>query len=229
MMCLYFKYLFYRKDMPYQILPSLLSADLTRLGDEVEAVLAAGAESIHLDVMDNHYVPNLTFGPAFCSAFRKRFKELPIDVHLMVTPVDALIESFAKAGASRISIHPEATLHVDRSLQLIQSLGCEAGLALNPTTSIDTLHWCMHRLSFALIMTVNPGFGGQSLIPGLTEKIAHIHRLYPDLSLCVDGGISPSNIASLAKAGASQFVVGSALFHSSNYKQCITDLRRNLA
>ena len=215
--------------MTYQILPSLLSADMTRLGDEVDAVMKAGADFIHFDVMDNHYVPNLTFGPAFCQALIKRYPQLPVDVHLMVTPVDDLIEAFAKAGAKRISIHPDATIHLDRSLQLINELGCKAGLALNPSTPIDLLQWCAHRLDFVLIMTVNPGFGGQKLIPEVIKKIALTHSLYPQLELCVDGGVTPSNIASLAQAGAKQFVAGSAIFNSSNYMDTIGQLREQLA
>ncbi len=215
--------------MTYQILPSILSADMTRLGDEVESVMKAGADFIHFDVMDNHYVPNLTFGPAFCEALIKRFPSLPIDVHLMVSPVDSLIESFAKAGAKRISIHPDATIHLDRSLQLIKELGCEAGLVFNPSTPIDILTWCAHHLSFVLVMTVNPGFGGQKLIPEIINKISQIHQQYPGLDLCVDGGVTPKNIATLAKAGANQFVAGSAIFNSTNYEETIKNMREQLA
>lgn len=215
--------------MTYSILPSLLSADMTCLGDEVDAVMKAGADFIHFDVMDNHYVPNLTFGPAFCEALIKRFPHLPIDVHLMVSPVDELIKSFAKAGARRISIHPDATIHLDRSLQLITELGCEAGLAFNPATPIESLTWCVHRLNFVLIMTVNPGFGGQKLIPEVVNKITQIHQLYPSLAICVDGGVTTNNIASLARAGASEFVAGSAIFCSSSYKTTISDMREQLA
>ncbi len=214
--------------MSFQILPSLLSADMTRLGDEVEAVMKAGADFIHFDVMDNHYVPNLTFGPMFCEGLIKRFPHLPIDVHLMVSPVDSLIESFAKAGAKRISIHPDATTHLDRSLQLIKSLGCEAGLVLNPATPIDTITWCAHILEFILVMTVNPGFGGQKLIPEIMDKISQIHRLYPQLDLCVDGGVTSKNIAELARAGANQFVAGSAIFNSNDYTQTIKTMREEL-
>lgn len=215
--------------MTYLILPSLLSADMTRLGDEVESVMKAGADYIHFDVMDNHYVPNLTFGPAFCEALTKRLPNLPVDVHLMVSPVDSLIESFAKAGAKRISIHPDATIHLDRSLHLIKELGCEAGLVLNPATSTDVLTWSAHRLDFVLVMTVNPGFGGQKLIPEVLTKISKIHQLYPQLDLCVDGGVTIQNIASLAKAGANQFVAGSAIFNSTNYNETIKDMRKELA
>jgi ribulose-phosphate 3-epimerase len=215
--------------MNYQILPSLLSADMTRLGEEVEAVMNAGADFIHFDVMDNHYVPNLTYGPLFCEALIKRFPELPIDVHLMTTPVDALIESFAQAGAKRISIHPDATIHLDRSLQLINSLGCEAGVALNPSTPIERLTWCVHQLNFVLVMTVNPGFGGQKLIPEVKNKITQIHKTYPQLNVCVDGGVTTGNIAELARAGANQFVAGSALFKSSNYEATMSSMREQLA
>ncbi|KTD30962.1 D-ribulose-5-phosphate-3-epimerase [Legionella moravica] len=215
--------------MSYQILPSLLSADMTRIGEEVESVMSAGADYIHFDVMDNHYVPNLTFGPTFCDALVKRFPNLPIDVHLMATPVDALIESFAKAGARRISIHPDATIHLDRSIQLIKSLGCEAGLVLNPATAIDHLTWIAHHLDFALVMTVNPGFGGQKLIPEVISKITQIHQLYPQLDLCVDGGVTTHNIAVLARAGANQFVAGSAIFNSTSYHETIKNMREALA
>lgn len=215
--------------MNYHILPSLLSADMTRLGDEVDAVMKAGADSIHFDVMDNHYVPNLTFGPAFCAALKKRFPTLPIDVHLMVTPVDTLIEAFAKAGAQRISIHPDATIHLDRSLQLIKNLGCAAGLVLNPATSIDVLTWCAHQLDFVLVMTVNPGFGGQKLIPEVLNKITTIQQLYPQLQRCVDGGVTIENIAKLASAGANEFVAGSAIFNSNSYEETIKKMRRQLA
>ncbi len=215
--------------MTYHILPSILSADLTCLGKEVESVMNAGADFIHFDVMDNHYVPNLTFGPAFCEALLKRFPKLPIDVHLMVKPVDALIEAFAKAGAKRISIHPDATIHLDRSLKLIKDLGCEAGLVLNPATPIEVLTWCAHKLDFILVMTVNPGFGGQKLIPEIIDKIPQIHKLYPQLDLCVDGGVTIDNIAALARAGANQFVAGSAVFNSKNYKETIDAMRQQLA
>jgi len=215
--------------MNYSILPSLLSADMTRLGEEVDLVMKAGADYIHFDVMDNHYVPNLTFGPAFCEALIKRMPNLPIDVHLMATPVDALIEAFAKAGAKRISIHPDATIHLDRSLQLIKKSGCEAGLVFNPATPIDMLPWCVHHLDFVLVMTVNPGFGGQKLIPEVLEKIKQIHLLYPKLDLCVDGGVTSENIASLAQLGANQFVAGSAIFNSTDYSRTIKIMREQLA
>ena len=211
--------------MNYQILPSLLSADITCIGEEIEAVMQAGADMIHIDVMDNHYVPNLTFGPLLCQAIHQRFKELPIDVHLMVTPVDDLIQQFAAAGASRISIHPDATTHLDRSLHLIKNLGCQAGLVLNPATSLDCLEWCIHRIDFALIMTVNPGFGGQKLIPEIIKKIQQCQQLFPQLPICVDGGVTQENIASLALAGATQFVAGSAIFNNQDYVKAIAMLR----
>lgn len=214
--------------MTYQILPSMLSADLTRLGEEVDTVMQAGADFIHFDVMDNHYVPNLTFGPAFCSALIKRTPNLPVDVHLMVEPVDVLIEAFAKAGAKRISIHPDATIHLDRSLQLIKDLGCKPGLALNPTTPTEVLTWCVHHLSFVLIMTVNPGFGGQKLIPEMMNKITRIRQQYSHLDLCVDGGVTLQNIATLAQAGANQFVAGSAIFNSNNYQETLNIMRKQL-
>lgn len=213
----------------YQIIPSLLSANVTKLGEEVELAMQAGADMVHLDIMDNHYVPNLTFGPLVCQALRERFVSLPIDVHIMATPVDNLITEFANAGANRISIHPNSTLHLDRSLQLIKHLKCQAGLAINPATSIDCLTWCVHRLDFVLIMTVNPGFGGQSLIPEVIKKIIQIRKAYPHLDLCVDGGVSIENIDELARAGITQFVAGSAIFHSENYADTINDMRKKLA
>jgi ribulose-phosphate 3-epimerase len=215
--------------MTYSILPSILSADLTNLGDEVESVIQAGADYIHFDVMDNHYVPNLTFGPAFCEALLQRIPELPIDVHLMVQPVDTLIEAFARAGAKRISIHPDASIHLDRSLKLIKDLGLEAGLVLNPATPVEVLTWCAHKLDFVLVMTVNPGFGGQKLIPEIIDKISQISKLYPKLDLCVDGGVTIENIAALARMGANQFVAGSAIFNSTNYQQTIDAMREELA
>lgn len=215
--------------MTYLIAPSLLSADMTRLGDEVLAVMDAGADMIHFDVMDNHYVPNLTFGPPICQALHKRFPQYEIDVHLMTCPVDDLIVQFAKAGANRISIHPDATIHLDRSLQLIRQQGCKAGLVLNPATTIDCLQWSIHRLDFVLVMTVNPGFGGQTLIPDVIDKIRLIKEKYAKLSICVDGGVSTDNITQLAQAGASEFVAGSAIFSSADYAKTIKTMRANLA
>ncbi len=211
--------------MACQILPSLLAADLTCIGEEVNAVVKAGADMIHFDVMDNHYVPNLTFGPMLCQALRQRFNTLPIDVHLMTLHVDALIQQFATSGAARISIHPDATTHLDRSLQLISNAGCQAGIVLNPATSPDCMEWCIHRLDFVLIMTVNPGFGGQTLLPEVIKKIALVHHRYPHLPICVDGGITSSNIHQLAQSGATQFVTGSSLFKSKDYAKTITLLR----
>ena len=212
--------------MIYKILPSLLAADLTRLGEEVDAVMQAGADMVHFDVMDNHYVPNLTFGAPVCAALHQRFNRLPIDVHLMTRPVDDLILSFAKAGATRISIHPDSTIHLDRSLQLIKDQGLQAGIALNPAASPDSIEWCLHHLDFLLIMTVNPGFGGQTLIPEIIKKIAHLHHQYPQLPLCADGGITTENIKNLAIAGATEFVAGSSVFHSKSYASTITSLRK---
>ncbi len=211
--------------MRFQILPSLLAADLTRLGEEVDAVMQAGADMVHFDVMDNHYVPNLSFGPPVCRALHQRFEQLPIDVHLMTQPVDELIDQFAAAGATRISIHPDATIHLDRSLQRIKDNGCLAGIALNPAASPENIEWCIHHLDFVLIMTVNPGFGGQALIKEVVKKIDHIHHQYPALPLCVDGGITLDNIQLLSRAGATEFVAGSTIFHSKHYAKTIAMLR----
>lgn len=214
--------------MTFKILPSLLSADCLRLGEEVDLVIKAGADMLHLDIMDNHYVPNLTYGPAICQALRRAVGSVPIDVHLMTTPVDALIQAFAKAGASRISIHPDATIHLDRSLQLIHENQCKAGLVLNPATSPDVLTWIHHRLDYILVMSVNPGFGGQTLIPESLNKIQEIAKRYPHLPICVDGGITVDNIAELAKAGATEFVAGSSIFKSDNYKETMQEMRNAL-
>nr|WP_242602790.1 ribulose-phosphate 3-epimerase [Legionella quinlivanii] len=215
--------------MRYLIAPSILSADMTRLGDEVSAVLDAGADLIHFDVMDNHYVPNLTIGPFICQSLSKRFPQAIVDVHLMTNPVDELIKQFADAGAKRISIHPDGTIHLDRSLQLIKALGCEAGLVLNPACPPEVIQWCLHYLDFVLVMTVNPGFAGQKLIHPVIEKIRWLKSNYPLLPVCVDGGVQAENIALLAEAGATQFVAGSAIFCSNDYRSTIAAMRQQLA
>ena len=217
------------KPINYQILPSILSADITQLGLEVSSVIEAGADMIHIDVMDNHYVPNLTFGPLLCEAIHNRYPNISMDVHLMVSPVDSLIKQFAKAGAKRISIHKDSTSHLDRSLQLIQDVGCKAGLALNPSDSPDEVKWCIHRLDFVLVMTVNPGFGGQKLISEVIPKISYLNQQYKELSIGVDGGVTADNIKLLATAGANEFVAGSAIFRSENYKKTIDTMRNNLS
>lgn len=214
--------------MTYLIAPSLLAADMTRFGEEVDDLLKAGADMIHFDVMDNHYVPNLTFGPAICQALHRRFPDAVLDIHLMTNPVDELITHFAQAGAKRLSIHPDASIHLDRSLQLIQQLGCKAGLVLNPSTSIDCLDWCAYRLDFVLVMTVNPGFGGQKLIPEMINKIKAIKEKFPNLAICADGGITIDNIAVLAAAGATQFVAGSAILSTDDYAKTIAAMRNCL-
>lgn len=217
----------------FLIAPSILSADFARLGAEVDAVLAAGADVVHFDVMDNHYVPNLTIGPMVCKALRNYGIKAPIDVHLMVTPVDALINDFAKAGASIISFHPEASHHVDRSLQLIRDLGCQAGLVLNPATPLHCLDHVMDRLDLILLMSVNPGFGGQAFIPSTLPKLTQVRRLIDQsgrrIRLEVDGGVGIGNIADIARAGADMFVAGSAIFGSKDYLATIAALRQELA
>ncbi|MFY7697897.1 MAG: ribulose-phosphate 3-epimerase [Legionella sp.] len=218
----------HKEIRPYKILPSLLAANPMRLEDEVESVIKAGAQLLHLDVMDNHYVPNLSFGPMVCQALHTAYPRLSLDVHLMASPVDTLIKQFAKAGASRISIHPEATNHLDRSLQLIRELDCQVGLVLNPATPIEYVRWCEHRLDFLVLMMVNPGFSGQSMITTMINKIAYVRDEYPLLPICVDGGITIDNINALAAAGANEFVAGSAIFQSQDYQETISTMQRKL-
>ena len=212
--------------------PSILSADFARLGEEVDAVLTAGADWVHFDVMDNHYVPNLTIGPMVCSALRDYGVNAPIDVHLMVKPVDSLIEDFAKAGATYISFHPEASDHVGRSLQLVKKYGCKTGLVLNPATSLNLLENCWDKLDMVLLMSVNPGFGGQNFIPSVLDKISTLRQSIDDknlnIRLEVDGGIKLDNIAEVSKAGADTFVSGSAIFREKNYQEVISKMRQSL-
>ena len=217
----------------YLIAPSILSADFARLGEEVDTVLAAGADTVHFDVMDNHYVPNLTIGPLLCEALRKHGVTAPIDVHLMVEPVDRLIPDFANAGASWITFHPEATKHVDRSLELIREYGCKAGLVFNPATPLSWLDHVMDRLDVILLMSVNPGYGGQRFIPSTLEKLRlvrdRIDASGQDIRLQVDGGIKVDNIAEVARAGADTFVAGSAIFGPGDYPTTIGAMRTALA
>jgi ribulose-phosphate 3-epimerase len=215
------------------ICPSILSADFARLGDEVEAVLRAGAEMVHFDVMDNHYVPNLSVGPLVCAALRRHGISAPIDVHLMVKPVDRIIGDFAEAGATYITFHPEASEHVDRSLQLIRDCGCKAGLVFNPATTLDALHYVVDRVDMVLVMSVNPGFGGQSFIPSALSKLRDARRIIDasgrDIRLEVDGGVKVENIASIAAAGADTFVAGSAIFGADDYAGVIRDMHAAIA
>ena len=217
----------------FLIAPSILSADFARLGEDVEAVLAAGADVVHFDVMDNHYVPNLSFGPMICEALRKYGITAPIDVHLMVSPVDDLIEQFAKAGASYISFHPEASQHVDRSLQLIIDNGCQPGLVFNPATPLHYLDHVIDKLHHILIMSGNPGFGGQSFIPSTLDKLRAVNQRVEEsgknIRIEIDGGVKTDNIRAIAEAGADMFVAGSAIFNAPDYKNVIDDMRRELA
>jgi ribulose-phosphate 3-epimerase len=216
----------------HRIAPSLLSADFARLGDEVRAVVEAGADWIHFDVMDNHYVPNLTFGPMVCQALRKH-TSVPIDVHLMVQPVDALAQAFCKAGADIVTFHPEASAHIDRTLQLIKSEGKQCGLVFNPATPLDVLEWTLDKLDVVLLMSVNPGFGGQSFIEHTLRKCEQAKKLIEqsgrDIQLEVDGGIKVDNIRRVADAGADTFVAGSAIFGQPSYRDVIAAMRRELA
>lgn len=220
----------------YRIAPSILSADFARLGEEVAEVIRAGADLIHFDVMDNHYVPNLTFGPMVCAAL-KPYATVPVDVHLMVEPVDDLIHAFAKAGANIITFHPEASRHVDRSLGLIKEYGCQAGLVLNPATPVNILENVLDKLDMVLLMSVNPGFGGQSFIPNTLVKSRKVREMMDEyerqsgrhIALEVDGGVKTDNIAEIAAAGADTFVAGSAIFGKPDYKAVIDEMRQQLA
>lgn len=220
-------------DSQFLIAPSILSADFARLGEEVEKVIAAGADVVHFDVMDNHYVPNLTFGSMICQALRDYGVTAPIDVHLMVSPVDSMIEQFLKAGASIITFHPEATQHVDRSLQLIKDGGADCGLVLNPATPLHYLDYVMDKVDQILLMSVNPGFGGQAFIDGTLKKIEAVREMIRlsgrNIRLEVDGGIKASNIRAVAEAGADMFVAGSAIFNQPDYRQAIDAMRAELA
>ncbi len=222
---------------PTVIAPSILSANFAKLGEEVDVVLAAGADWVHFDVMDNHYVPNLTIGPLVCEALRKHGVTAPIDVHLMVEPVDRLVPDFAKAGASLISFHPEASRHVHRTIQLIKAHGCQAGVVLNPATPVEVLDYVLEELDLVLLMSVNPGFGGQSFIPSALEKLRLVRqridavtaRTGKIIRLEIDGGVKPDNIAEIAKAGADTFVAGSAIFGQSDYAAVVAQMKAAVA
>ena len=215
------------------IAPSILSADFARLGEEVDNVLAAGADIVHFDVMDNHFVPNLTIGPLICDALRKHGVTAPIDVHLMVEPVDRIVPDFAKAGASFITFHPEASIHIDRTLQLIRDNGCKSGLVFNPGTSLNHLDYVMDKVDIILLMSVNPGFGGQSFIPATLDKLREARKRIDDsgfdIRLEIDGGVKGDNIREIKAAGADMFVAGSAIFGKPDYKQVIDEMRSELA
>ena len=222
--------------MPRQstvIAPSILSADFARLGDEVDAVIAAGAEWVHFDVMDNHYVPNLTIGPLICEALRKHGVKAPIDVHLMVKPVDRIVPDFAKAGATNISFHPEASEHIDRTIQLIKASGCTAGLVFNPATPLSYLDYVLDKIDLVLLMSVNPGFGGQSFIPSALDKLRQVReridRSGRAIRLEIDGGVKADNIGEIARAGADTFVAGSAIFSEKDYRAIVEKLHANAA
>ncbi len=220
-------------DVTPLIAPSILSADFARLGDDVRAVLDAGADIVHFDVMDNHFVPNLTIGPMICEALRNYGIEAPIDVHLMVEPVDGIIPDFARAGASYITFHPEASRHVDRSLGLIREQGCKAGLVFNPATPLDWLQYVIDKVDMVLLMSVNPGFGGQAFIPSALDKLAEARRIIDDsgreIRLEIDGGVKVDNIGAIAAAGADTFVAGSAIFGSADYEATIKAMRAEIA
>ncbi len=217
----------------FKIAPSILAADFARLGEEVDAVLAAGADIVHFDVMDNHYVPNLTVGPMVCKALRNYGISAPIDVHLMVEPVDDLIGQFAEAGATYITFHPEASRHVDRSLQLIRDAGCQAGLVLNPASSLDSIKYVLDKIDMLLLMSINPGFGGQKFIPATLGKLREARALLnaagSDARLEIDGGVTADNIRDIAEAGADTFVAGSAIFGKADYAEAIDAMRQQLA
>ncbi|MDC0053373.1 ribulose-phosphate 3-epimerase [Gammaproteobacteria bacterium] len=217
----------------YLIAPSILAADFARLGEEVDAVLEAGADVVHFDVMDNHYVPNLTIGPMVCKALRDHGVTAPIDVHLMVSPVDDLIRMFADAGADYITFHPEGSNHIDRSLQLVRDLGCKAGLVINPGTGLDVANWVMDKIDMLLLMSVNPGFGGQKFIPSTIDKLKQARAMIDssgyEIRLEIDGGVGVANIAEIAAAGADTFVAGSAIFSQPDYAEVIGQLRAELA